>query len=674
MTGRVSVGRAARLLCAAALVPSLAVPALAQTAPQPQPPPPQNPPIDPAELNPSAPLAPMPDLGVDWPDLNAKDTMEAVTPAPNSKAQTAAALDEGGGQTRYAWTIEGIAGVGNAEELLKSFRQQSALEADRKDSANAAQIGRRSRADADLLVQLLRSQGYYDAAVEPRTERVDGGLRVVLAADPGQQYRFVTVDLPGLAGAGREASKLRDAFGVKAGDPVIAADVIAAGNALTRALGQSGFAEAKIGEQRIEINHLTRLASLILPVDPGPVAHFGAIRVTGKPPFSARHVATIARFKRGDLFKQSKVDDLRRALIATTLVSSADIQLVPVAGGRVVDLAVKLEPAPSHTIAGELGYGTGQGARVEVSWTDRNFFNPEGALTVRGVAGTKEQLAAVQFRRSNFLQRDQVLNILASAGHQKFDAYEAKTISLSANIERQSNFIWQKKWTWTYGPELLATDERGVFNLSGVKDTRTFFIAALPVSLGYDGSDNLLDPTRGFRLAGRLSPEISMHGGRFTYARAQIDASAYHPVSDSVVVAGRIRLGTIFGTSAFDVAPSRRFYSGGGGSVRGYGYQQLGPKDVDGDPIGGRGLAEFGLETRIRLKQFGGNFGVVPFFDGGSLTTKSLPTFSHFRYAAGLGVRYYSSFGPIRIDVGVPLNRQKGDGPVAVTVSLGQAF
>jgi translocation and assembly module TamA len=165
-----------------------------------------------------------------------------------------------------------------------------------------------------------------------------------------------------------------------------------------------------------------------------------------------------------------------------------------------------------------------------------------------------------------------------------------------------------------------------------------------------------------------------MQGGRFTYARAQIDASAYHRVSDSVVAAGRIRLGTIFGTSAFDVAPSRRFYSGGGGSVRGYGYQQLGPKDVDGDPIGGRGLAEFGLEARIRLKSLGGNFGVVPFFDGGSLTTKSLPNLSNFRYAAGIGVRYYSSFGPIRVDFGIPLNRQKGDGPFAVTVSLGQAF
>jgi translocation and assembly module TamA len=195
------------------------------------------------------------------------------------------------------------------------------------------------------------------------------------------------------------------------------------------------------------------------------------------------------------------------------------------------------------------------------------------------------------------------------------------------------------------------------------------------VSLGYDGSDNLLDPTRGFRLSGRLSPELSMRGQRFTYARTQVDASAYHPVSDNVVVAGRIRLGAIFGASDFNIAPSRRFYSGGGGSVRGYGYQQLGPKDVDGDPIGGRGLAEFGLEARIRLRQFaGGNFGIVPFFDGGSLTTRSLPNLSHMRYAAGLGARYYSSFGPIRIDVGVPLNRQKGDGPFAVTVSLGQAF
>jgi len=617
----------------------------------------------------------MPDLGVAWPDLNIPDTTAPPQTAPSpGQAAAGVPLDEGTGEIRYTVAVEGLSEVGPFADLLAAFHKQSALEADRKKPANAAQIGRRSSADADLLTQLLRSQGYYDAVVEPRTEQSGNLLRVVLAADPGEQYKFASVELPGLDAAGEDASKLRSAFAVHAGDPVIAQDVIAAGVALTRALGEQGFATAKVSDQDIEVNHATRLATLSVPVDPGPLAHFGKIQVTGRPPFSAHHVQIIARFRPGDPFKRSKIEDLRRALIATSLVANADIQTVPVDGGRTVDLAVKLEPAPSHTIAGELGYGTGQGARIEASWTDRNFFNPEGALTLRGVAGTMEQLAAIQFRRSNFLRRDQVLNLQASAGHQKFDAYEARTIRLAGNIERQSNFIWQKKWTWTYGAELLATDERGVFSPADGKSTRTFLIAALPLSLGYDGSDSLLDPTRGFRLSGRLSPEISAHGGQFTYARTQIDASAYHPVSDRVVAAGRIRLGTIIGAGLFDIAPSRRFYAGGGGSVRGYGYQRLGPLDVDGDPIGGRGLAEFAIEARIRLKQFGGNFGVVPFFDGGSLTTEAMPDFKDWRFAAGLGVRYYSLFGPIRIDVGVPFNRQPGDGPIAVTVSLGQAF
>ena len=194
------------------------------------------------------------------------------------------------------------------------------------------------------------------------------------------------------------------------------------------------------------------------------------------------------------------------------------------------------------------------------------------------------------------------------------------------------------------------------------------------MSLRYDGSNDLLDPTTGFRLGGRISPEISAHGGEFTYGRVQIDASAYRPVSDSVVVAGRIRVGTIVGAKASEIAPSRRFYSGGGGSVRGYGYQQLGPRDDFGDPIGGRGLAEFSLEARVRLEAFGGNFGIVPFLDGGSLTTDVTPDVGNWQFGAGIGVRYYSSFGPIRLDVGTPLNRRSGDARVAVVVSLGQAF
>jgi translocation and assembly module TamA len=150
----------------------------------------------------------------------------------------------------------------------------------------------------------------------------------------------------------------------------------------------------------------------------------------------------------------------------------------------------------------------------------------------------------------------------------------------------------------------------------------------------------------------------------------QIDASAYQPLGTRIVFAGRVRFGSIEGVSRDSIAPSRRFYAGGGGSIRGFGYQKIGPVDQNGDPLGGKALTEFSAEARIRF----GSFGVVPFLDGGNLYSGSLPKLTGLRYGTGLGVRYYSSFGPIRVDVGTPLRRRPGESRVAVYVSLGQAF
>jgi translocation and assembly module TamA len=651
----------------------VAAPLWAQTAP---------PPADPGELDPSAPLDPMPDLGVDWPDMDQPDPapppeVEGVAPDDAAEATRDAAeqVEDASASRRYRWTLTGLDEIEEAEAVRQGFDSRSAMEADKDDEANAAQIDRRARADAELLTELLRSQGYYDARVEPRITSATTELAVELAAIPGPRYQFETVELPGLdAAAGDEAARLREAFAVKAGDPVVAQKVIDAGVALQIALGERGFATAKVGEQDIVIDHERQVARLVLPVAPGPVAQFGSISVSGEPPFSATHVGRIARFDPGDRFEQSEVDDLRRALVATGLVAAVEVRQIPREEGRIIDLAVKLEPAPMRTVAGEVGYGTGEGFRAEASWQHRNFFNPEGALTVRGVAGTQEQLASVSLRRNNWKRRDQVLNALGLISHVDRDAYEAKTVSLSGGIERQSNFIWQKKWTWSLGAELIATDERDTIEATGEERRRTFFIGALPASLGYDGSDDLLDPTTGFRLLGRVSPEASFQGSAFGYVRAQIDASAYRPVSEKIVMAGRVRLGTILGAERDRIAPSRRYYAGGGGSVRGYGYQRLGPRDIDGDPIGGRSLAEFSLEARIRLDALGGNFGIVPFIDGGTLSTEAMPDLKDWQIGVGIGARYYSSFGPIRIDLGTPLNRQQGDGRIAVVVSLGQAF
>jgi translocation and assembly module TamA len=179
----------AQLLCAAAAASFMAGSAEAQKAASPAPPPP---PPDAAELDPNAPLAPMPGLGVEWPELNPKDTAPAAEPttAKTPRSKTSHAVGPGTGDIRYSVSLEGLGAIGDAGELTRQFRAQSTLEAERKNPANAAQIGRRAEADSDLLTQLLRSQGYYDAQVEPRTEQAGNALRVVLAADAGLQYGF----------------------------------------------------------------------------------------------------------------------------------------------------------------------------------------------------------------------------------------------------------------------------------------------------------------------------------------------------------------------------------------------------------------------------------------------------------------------------------------------------
>lgn len=621
-----------------------------------------------APLDPSAPLDPMPEIDLPWPDLES-DTGAAIADAPDTSIAEAAA------ERSYRVRFEGLEEVAGGD-LLAQFRSLSTLEANGDDPANAAQIDRRAREDADLLAQLLRSRGYYDALVRTRVEgtaidRVD----VVLEAETGPLYRFADVSLPGIEAAGGDTAPLREAFGVGAQDPVDAAAVIEGEAALRTELGNRGYAAAEVGELEVVVDHETRTATLQLPVQPEGARRFGAIRVEGTPLFSARHIGTIARFEEGDPYRATEVEDLRRALINTGIVSSVDLRPVPREGTDLVDLAVALEPAPMRTIAGAAGYGTGEGVRLEASWQHRNLVPPEGAVTLRGIVGTREQFASAVLRRSNFRRRDQVLNGIVAVGHVERDAYQADTFQLGANIERQSNLIWQKKWTWSAGAELIASDERDVDVESGTTRSRTFLIGALPATLAYDGSNDLLDPTEGFRLAARFSPEATIQDGFFGYARLQLDASVYRPVRDNVVLAGRARLGTISGEDRDRIAPSRRFYAGGGGSVRGYGYQRLGPRDpVFDDPIGGKSLAEFSIEARIRTPWLGGALALVPFVDAGNIYTGSAPDLSDLRVGAGLGVRYHTSFGPIRVDVGTPLDRRSGDALVAVYVSLGQAF
>ena len=645
------------------------------------------------------------DVGVAWPDLEAKSAEElavvptetpatvadSATPKPlpmegedlaQAEKETVATDDKAnladdGSEHRYRIVITGLDGV--SDTLFRErFNGLSVLQEQRGKPANLAQINRRMRLDTDLLDHLLRAKGYYDAVIRPsvRQPDQDGDSKLVVNLDarPGERYLLSRVSLPGLAVAAERVPALRSAFPVTVGQPVDADIIFAGRDTLSRALGENGYPFALVEEPIVTVDHETRKGDLEMVVRAGGYRVFGNIVVetpTGKRLFSPRHLSRIARFDPNDVYNASDVEDLRRAIIATGLASSVMVKPRDHGDGEHVDIAVSALPGPMRSISGEIGYGTGEGYRLQATWQHRNFFPPEGALIVSGLLGTKEQSAGVTYRRNNFLRRDHVLSSGLIARHQHLDAYEAKTVSLTANLERQTNILYQKKWVWSIGAELTASQEEDIFTGSAAQTKRNYFIAALPGSLTYDASDDLLDPHSGFRLAARVSPEYSMQNGSFSYARAQLDGSVYVPFGSKVVLASRARLGSILGGVTSDrIAPSRRFYAGGGASVRGYGYQAIGPRDSKNEPVGGKSLAEFSLEARVRF----GVFGVVPFVDAGNISTGFLPKLSDVRYGAGVGLRYYSNFGPIRIDVGTPLNRQKGDGRIAVYVSLGQAF
>ena len=407
-------------------------------------------------------------------------------------------------------------------------------------------------------------------------------------------------------------------------------------------------------------------------VDPGPAGVFGRARIVGPSIVPQRELDRLTRFKAGQPYDAGELDDLRRALVATTLVGS--VALKPVAAGpaangaEAIDVEVRIEAAPLRTIAATAGYSTSQGIRTEASFQSRNLLPPNGAVTFRIVGAEREQLAGVELRRLNWHQRDLTLTLGASFDTATQDAFNARTLSFYGNIARETNLIWQKKWYFTAGAETDISTERDKSALG--EPERTYYIAAVPFSLTYDNSDNLLDPHKGFRLTGRASPELSFNGDIFGYVKLQVEGSTYLPLTDAVTLAARGHAGTIAGAAQRDIAPTRRFYAGGGGSVRGYGYQDVGPKAADGTPTGGDSIVEASVEARVRL----GTFGIVPFFDAGEVDTSLVPRFRNVQYGAGLGLRYYTSFGPVRIDVATPINPTPNDARVQFYVSIGQAF
>lgn len=634
------------------------------------------------------------------PALADGDTVEEIGDAPVRDAELAAPLppldqfevapvqfaeeapdDDDDVEIAYSLELNGLELADKDTEtgLKSQFNSLSALKDGDGKAANAAMVTARLTEDGELVRNILASEGWYDPTVLTRVDIGDGpaatrpALTAVIDVTPGKRYVFS--DIVVRADPTDPPNLIADNLALKVGEPIVAQRVQGAEAQVALVLPENGYPFAEVGQRDILLDQQTGDGVYTLPVTVGPKARFGGFTTDGDLAFDVEHIDVLARFNRGELYDSREVDDLRKALVATGLFSTVGVEPVrtnrPVGDGtEYVDMHVLQSAGPPRTIAGSAGYAAGQGFTLEATWTHRNMFPPEGALIAHGIAGTQEQGAGVTFRRSNAGRRDRTFELTAEALRSDYDAYDALTGRLAARVSRDSTPIWQKKITYAYGVQLLGTAERDYDFARAERNRRTFYIAGLTGQIGLDQSDDLLNPTRGYRLTALVEPEGSLEDGFNPYVRGRLDASAYFPVGDSIVLAGRLRFGTIQGAKRVDIAPSRRFYSGGGGSVRGFGFQKLGELDPNGDPIGGRSLNEGSAEVRYRF----GNFGVVGFVDVGQSYTETMPQFSDLRYGVGIGGRFYTNFGPLRVDVATPMGRRPGEARFNLYVSIGQAF
>ena len=536
----------------------------------------------------------------------------------------------------------------------------------------------RRRADRDLglLQDAAHSLGYWNAQFSYEIDAASDPVDVTVMANPGPLYRIVSIEIRDPSGKPLivPIDPAAPPLPLKPGDPARTEPVIATENSLLAALGHAGYPFAERGERRVVVDHDTRKMAITYMLDPGRRMRFGTASITGLERLDPDYVERRVQWRPGEPYDNRKVDETRKRLIESGLFST--VKITPVNDTAVPDQArmeIETTERAHRTIGAGLAYNTSEGAGARVFWENRNLFGGAESLRLTLDVGQQKNDVSANFRRPDWLATDQDLVASAEIGDDTPIAYHSRYGRLSSGIERRF------RPDLTLGAAMSiekanVVQEANFGSLTAAQRTQHYSLVGLPLYLKLDRSDDLLNPSRGYRGQTNLTFYRSFSGPDLTFASGRISASTYQRLTDSdrYVIAGFAAVSSIEGASLAELPADKRIYAGGGGSIRAYAYQKAGPLDINNNPIGGKSSLELSLEARIKITD---TIGIVPFVDAGSFYPSSVPQLGHqLFYGPGLGLRYYTAFGPVRLDVATPLKRRSADSPIQVYISLGQAF
>lgn len=528
----------------------------------------------------------------------------------------------------------------------------------------------RARRHRDRLKQALASEGYYGGEVafdiEWNTERK--GVRFQVT--PGEPYRVQTLETvfqetPETAPMPPPA--LQASLGLEVGAVARAQDILDAEKRLEGAMKNAGYPFARVHDRQVMVNHDTHTADITYFLALGRRMRFGKVVVEGLKQVKEETVLRELLWREKDVYREDAVTHTREQLQKTGLFSLVRVAPVELENADTdeVPMGISVTERRHRSISLGLQYRTDEGVGASGQWEHRNFLEQGRRLRLQSDITELEQHLSMSYDIQKFRRPDQTLTLNVKMAQLDPDAYRSRRIDVGAWLERALT----PEWSVGMGPALRLSD------VEQKRRNERFYLASFPMQISYDCRDDRMDPGEGYRVVNRMAPFIDVTRADIFFVKDELTLSHYFDVSflPDLVVATRLRVGLMSGAGLGNIPADERYYAGGGGSIRGYAYQKVGPLDEDNDPTGGRSLTEWSLEIRKRILQ---NFGMVVFVDGGTAHENTYPDFSQAPlWGAGAGLRYFTPMGPLRLDVAVPLNRRHGiDSSMQFYISIGQAF
>lgn len=604
----------------------------------------------------------------------------------------------------YAAIIRVDGDAPGMERRMRSLSQLIQLAKEKPDGMLA--LERRTIQDKETAVKLMQSECYYDGQATYSLDESKSPVVVTLTLKPGPRFNVgeakVVYEPPPVIPEsfrhrervtgfwGLEKIKLppppfpEEIPGVAIGKPIVATDMLKAVEAIPLALKNNGYPLAKLKSSEYTLDKPAHLLNAKIVIDPGPPALMGEVIINGEKEVNPSFLRKLVPWQPGKeawdaALMESYANRLRGLGLFRSVEVKPDVEHLAAdmgharEGAALLPALVEVQEGPWRSVSFNARYDTDNGFGVEGIWENRNLFHNGEKLRLDAPISLWEYGLKAHFEKPAFLGRGQMFYADAAALREETDAYNQTSVKGEAGLMRQL------ARNWYGGVSVFA--EGGSVQESG-KDETGYAIFSPRGGFRYDGRNNRLNPSSGSLVDFRFKPFTGYYESEFAGLAGTLSLTGYYAplgrkpdgkIDNTIVLAARAEGGAMPASSPLEkLPPTLRYYTGGAGSVRGYTYQSIGPRNSDGDPKGGRSFQVVNLESRFMVAE---NIGLVPFLDGGMVYSTEFPEIiGDMDWGTGLGFRYYTPIGPVRLDVATPLHRIDDDPPVQVYISIGQSF